>query len=488
MPETFGILKVKPNFSQQLFESFGLVPTAGQRALLDYLPVFLSDALPRSVLLLRGYAGTGKTTLIRALVKSLWHIMRKAVLLAPTGRAAKVMAHYTGGEAHTIHRYIYKPAAVKGGGTRFIRQRNKASDTLFIIDEASMLSNRPVNRAGFQGDSLLHDLFSFVAEGRNCSLLFIGDAAQLPPLHVEGSPALEPTYLRSEFGCVVKTFDLTEVVRQAAHSGVLHNALKIRERQGNPRLNFRFDLSFGSDLQRMRDGPDLLEQLENSLVRAPDNTVVIVRSNKRAVRYNTQIRSRILYREEALEQGDRIMVVKNDYHWLPTASKTGFIANGDVVRVERIAKRECHYGMHFARAVLSLVDYPEEPSFNAMVCLDTLTAEEPALGYEKWKALYRQVYQEASAEQNKYKRYLAVKRDPYLNALQVKFAYALTCHKAQGGQWSNVFVEQRYFPTGEAPSLDYWRWLYTAVTRTADKLNLIGFSDSFFEADEKVTR
>lgn len=477
-------MKIKNTFSKLLFERFTCEPTAGQRAVLDYLPRFLSGATGESVLLLRGYAGTGKTTLVSALVKSLRQVGQRSTLLAPTGRAAKVMAQYTGGKAHTIHRYIYNPTTVKGGAIRFVRQPNKASDTLFIVDEASMLSDCPVDSQGLQSDSLLHDLFSFVAEGRDCKLFLVGDAAQLPPVHLDRSPALDVSYLRSEFSQAVKSFELTQVVRQAQHSAVLYNASKVREKQADLEKSFQFDLSMGDELRRLQSRPVIHQALEANFTAALDDTVVIVSSNKRAVQYNLQIRNKIFHREAPLEPGDRIMVIKNNYHWLPEGARSGFIANGDVLCVERVISIEACYGLRFARVRLSLVDYPKEPKFTAMVCLDTLTSEKPALSYECSRKLYQQVKEVCSAENNKSKLQLALKNNPYLNALQVKFAYAITCHKAQGGQWPNVFLEQSHYAQG----ISYWRWLYTALTRTQDKLNLIRFSDPFFKADEETTR
>ena len=333
----------------------------------------------------------------------------------------------------------------------------------------------------FENGSLLHDLIHFVDNGENCKLIFVGDTAQLPPVHLNISPALSEEELEIQFNKKVYSVTLEDVVRQQAASGVLYNATSIRELLvKEDYLGFNFKLEGFNDVHRMIEGNELLEALENTLQEdGVDQTVLIVRSNKRANLFNRNIRERILYLESDLSVGDQLMVVKNNYFWLDANSQPGFIANGDVVKINQISKYVDRYDMKFAEVNVQMVDYPDEPAFDTVLLLNTLSSETASLSFEEGQILYQKVVQDYSKEKSKYKRFLKVKSDPYFNALQVKYSYAITCHKSQGGQWKNVFIEQPYLPNG--PDRDYFRWLYTALTRAKEKLYLIGFSSDYFK-------
>ena len=468
-------------FKKLLSERFPFVATDSQKFWLESIVDFLYTPDKNVLYLLKGYAGTGKSTLIAHLVNLLSMANYKAVLIAPTGRAAKVIANYSGKKAFTIHKQIYFTKAEKGSGVQFVLKPNKYSNTLFIVDEASMIGDDRQSAKLFENGSLLDDLMQYVDAGTNCKLLLVGDPAQLPPVHLTISPALDGEYLENKFNKEVTEWELKEVVRQQKDSGILSNATQLRLQMNEEHLDsFLFDLSIANDVQRLQDGNEILELLDDALRNGGlEETVFIVRSNKRANLYNQQIRGRILFLEADLSVGDQLMVVKNNYFWLEPESDPGFIANGDLVKVLRILSHHELYNFKFAKVEVQLVDYPDEKPFETVVLLDTLSSESPSLTYEEGNQLYQSVQEDYQHLSSKYKRFLAVKNNPYFNALQVKYSYAITCHKSQGGQWKNVFIEQPYLPDG--PDLSYFRWLYTALTRAQTNLYLVGFQNDFFK-------
>ena len=468
-------------FKKSLSERFPFVATDSQKFWLESIVDFLYTPDKNVLYLLKGYAGTGKSTLIGHLVKLLSMANYKAVLMAPTGRAAKVIANYSSKKAFTIHKQIYFTKAEKGSGVQFVLKPNKYSNTLFIVDEASMIGDDRQSAKLFENGSLLDDLMQYVDAGTNCKLLLVGDPAQLPPVHLTISPALDGEYLENKFNKEVTEWELKEVVRQQKDSGILSNATQLRLQMNEEHLDsFLFDLSIANDVQRLQDGNEILELLDDALRNGGlEETVFIVRSNKRANLYNQQIRGRILFLEADLSVGDQLMVVKNNYFWLEPESDPGFIANGDLVKVLRILSHHELYNFKFAKVEVQLVDYPDEKPFETVVLLDTLSSESPSLTYEEGNQLYQSVQEDYQHLSSKYKRFLAVKNNPYFNALQVKYSYAITCHKSQGGQWKNVFIEQPYLPDG--PDLSYFRWLYTALTRAQTNLYLVGFQNDFFK-------
>lgn len=468
-------------FNKILSEKFRFEPTVSQAEGFEKIAYFLSEAPEGSLLLIKGYAGTGKTTLIGHLVQQLGHIRKKSVLMAPTGRAAKVLSAYAGKKALTIHKKIYFPKAdSSGAGVQFTLKENKHTHTVFIVDESSMIGDDRQQSKLFENGSLLHDLVHYVSNGEKCKLIFVGDTAQLPPVNLGLSPALDDDELAAQFNTYVYSITLEDVVRQQAGSGILLNATRIRELLVEDQFEgFKFQLDGFKDVQRIIEGNEFLELLNNALDEdGIDQTVLIVRSNKRANLYNKSIRERILFLESDLAVGDQLMVVKNNYFWLGADSQPGFIANGDVIRINRINKYVDRYDMKFAEVNVQMVDYPDESAFDTVLLLETLNSETANLGYEQSQLLYQKVSQDHVHEKSKYKRFLKVKTDPYFNALQVKYSYAITCHKSQGGQWKNVFVEQPYLPEG--PNKDYFRWLYTAMTRAKERLFLIGFGKAYF--------
>ena len=468
-------------FKKLLSQRFPFVATDSQKYWLESIVDFLYTPGKNILYLLKGYAGTGKSTLIGHLVKLLSMANYKAVLMAPTGRAAKVIANYSGKKAFTIHKQIYFTKTEKGSGVQFVLKPNKYRNTLFIVDEASMIGDDRQSAKLFENGSLLDDLMQYVDAGTNCKLLLVGDPAQLPPVHLTISPALDGEYLENKFNKEVIEWELKEVVRQQQDSGILANATQLRLQMNEEHLDsFLFDLTIANDVQRLQDGNEILELLDDALRNGGlEETVFIVRSNKRANLYNQQIRGRILFLEADLSVGDQLMVVKNNYFWLEPESDPGFIANGDLVKVLRIFSHHELYNFKFAKVEVQLVDYPDEKPFETVVLLDTLSSESPSLTYEEGNQLYQAVQEDYQHLSTKYKRFLAVKNNPYFNALQVKYSYAITCHKSQGGQWENVFIEQPYLPDG--PDLSYFRWLYTALTRAQTNLYLVGFQNDFFK-------
>jgi len=469
-------IKIK-ELQNDLLRDFPHEATSDQIQLITQVAGFLLDRDPHQLFVLKGYAGTGKTSLIQALIVSVLKYNRKTVLLAPTGRAAKVISAYTKRKAYTIHKHIYYPK-VKAGSVQFQLQKNKASHTIYIVDEASMIGNQ--TDSTFGGNALLDDLIRFVDQGMNCKVLLIGDVAQLPPVGLSVSPALVPEELKMRYFKEVFQVELKEVVRQSKESGILTNATEIRRLLEHDQMDYAFIFDLYPDVVRLTEKNDLEDALNSSYSdHSMQDSVVVLRSNKRANIYNQQIRHRILWHEDEITSGDHLMVVKNNYFCLPKDSKAGFIANGDQIVVKRIIRIEERHGFRFAKAEVTLVDYPDEAEFDTYLLLDAIYVDRPSMSYEDGNRLYKAVEQEYAHIKTKYKRFQAIKKDPYFNALQVKFAYAITCHKAQGGQWKNVFIEQGYLPEDKL-NKEYLRWLYTALTRAIDKVYLIGFKPNFF--------
>ena len=470
-----------PEFYSLVKNQFPFEPTLKQDIVLQQLSDFIFDSSPNLLYVLKGYAGTGKTTIVGAIVNNLWKAKKSAVLLAPTGRAAKVMSTYSNNEAFTIHKKIYMPKQNKNGNVDFVMQINKHKKTIFIVDEASMISDLPSQSKLFGSGSLLDDLMQYVYSGHQCKLLLIGDTAQLPPVKLDLSPALNENQLALSYNKEVIKMELDEVMRQGQDSGILMNATLLRESLLSSSYDsFKFDVQGYQDIVRLVDGHDIMDAINDAYsTLGIEETAIIVRSNKRANLYNQQIRSRILFNEHELTAGDYLMVVKNNYFWLKPTSEAGFIANGDIIEVLEIFSIKELYGFRFAEVKIRMVDYPKMRPFETVLILDSISVEAPALPYEDSNRLYQEILKDFEDELSGYKKFMKVKKNKYLNALQVKFSYAITCHKSQGGQWNTVFVEQPYLPNGI--DKEYLRWLYTAVTRAKDKLYLIGFKDDFFE-------
>ena len=527
-----------------LSDNFGFTPTEDQSKVLYHLSAFILTQKERPLYLLRGYAGTGKTTLVSTLVKTLPQIGMRYQLLAPTGRAAKVMCSYTGKPASTLHRKLYRFQTVANGELRMTRDVNKHKNTVFIVDECSMISD--------QGDgyswsrSLLDDLIEYVFSGSCCKLLLIGDSAQLPPVGLDISPAMNFDILRNSFNLTVATYEMKEVMRQALDSGILHNATNIRNKiaMGNEQWAMSESDMYQLPLLDINDFDDIIkidpmsfeELLWQSFgdKRSNNDAVVICRSNKRANMFNQAIRSRVLQEEGELSAGDKLMVVKNNYFWtsqqdnettrqqvaetqrrrvaesqstinnpspspfpfpspspfpfpFPSPSpyqspipNISFIANGDMIEVMRINHIEEMYGFHFADVEIQLMDYEDAPSLSVKILLETLHSDSPALTNDEAKKLYQAVEEDYMDIPKAADRRKAMKENPYFNALQVKYGYALTCHKTQGGQWNNVFVEAPYLPEETILELGDLRWLYTAITRASEKVYLVNFKDECF--------
>lgn len=465
-------------------QSYEFIPTAEQLVFCSEMARFLAQRLDDQCFILRGYAGTGKTTSVAALVKALPKFGLKAALLAPTGRAAKVMSNYTGRKALTIHKRIYRKRSAVSTDMSFLIAPNLAEHTLFIIDEASMIADEWNTQTG---SSFLKDLMEYIYNAKNCAAVFVGDTAQLPPVGSIDSPALNKDYLSSNFGMEVKAVELKEVVRQEKESGILANATMLRrlineEQEDAESIELpQFITKDYKDIFRMT-GVKLVEGLEYAYHKfGIENSLVVCRSNKSANVYNQQIRARLLYREEELTGGDQIMVVRNNYFWLPENESAAFIANGDMAKVVRVRGEEERYGFRFSEVILEFMDFPDAGQITCKVMLDTLTAETPNLSYEQSNKLFEGLNLDYEHITNKRERFKAIKEDPYYNALQIKFAYAVTCHKAQGGQWDAVFVDQGYL-TEEMIDLDFLRWLYTGVTRAKRELFLVNFAPNLFSS------
>ncbi|WP_113654619.1 ATP-dependent DNA helicase [Pedobacter namyangjuensis] len=472
-------------------QSYPFQPTKEQLQFCDKVASFLTSEIDNRCFVLRGYAGTGKTTSVAALVSALPQFKMRVVLLAPTGRAAKVISNYTNRTALTIHKKIYRKRSAVSTEMAFQLAPNLAENTLFIVDEASMIADEWNQQ---NGSSFLKDLIEFVfqpnplGKDKNCALLFVGDTAQLPPVGSIESPALNEKYLKDNFGLNVTGVELKEVVRQEKKSGILANATMLRKLINNydeeQKLLPKFLTKSYKDTFSIT-GLKLVEGLEYAYRKFEiENTLVVCRSNKSANIYNNQIRSRLLYRDEELSGGDQIMVVRNNYFWLPENQKVSFIANGDMARIVRVRKEEERYGLRFAEVNLDFLDFPEVGTLTCKVILDTLQAETPNLPYEKSKQLFEGLMLDYDHLTRKRDKMEAIKQDPYYNALQIKFAYAVTCHKAQGGQWDAVFVDQGYL-TDEMIDLDFMRWLYTAVTRAKKELFLVNFAQNLYATSQE---
>lgn len=473
---------LNPSFSTVFSSYLPDLPTSDQKDLIDRMSRFLQWEVEKPAFIIRGYAGTGKTTSMGALVKSLPKFGLKSVLLAPTGRAAKVLSAFSGKPAFTIHRKIYQAKRSKTGEMRFMRSKNLHSNTLFIVDEASMISDQTglSGNTHYGQNSLLDDLIEFVYSGKNCKLVFIGDTAQLPPVGMDLSPALDPAVLKASYGLDLKGVELKIVLRQAEGSGILHNATKLRVNLGRDSCEIRFDLNSFLDIESIT-GTELEDKLQDCYSEyGEEQTLIISRSNKRANIFNQQIRSRIKFQETEVSAGDYLMVVKNNYFWLDADSEAGFIANGDIAEIESVMNTEEMYGFRFANVNLRLINYDNQPIFEAKIILNSIMSESPALSAEENQQLFEKVMEDYVDIADRRKKFKELKNNPYYNALQVKFANAITCHKAQGGQWKAVFVDQGYL-TKEMINVEYCRWLYTALTRATEKLYLVNFNENFFE-------
>ncbi len=463
----------------QIYGKICFETTPGQKKIIEKLSEYLSDGDFSKIFVLNGYAGTGKTTLVGALVGALKDLGIKSVLLAPTGRAAKVLARYAGEKALTIHKRIYRQRTNADYESKFSLNLNPERGAVFIVDEASMLSDRSSEGSVFGSGSLLADLVAYVRSGRGCRLILVGDSAQLPPVGSDFSPALDPAALSAYGEVVYGTMD--EVVRQESESGILFNATLVRCMLENGLYEIpHFELDF-PDIEAI-DGGEFLERLEDCYARyGRDETIVITRSNRRANRYNEGIRRNVLYAEEEIESNDMLMVVKNNYYFPEHTQDCpmNFIANGDIARLKRLGRFEEFYGFRFANAVLSFPDY-DDAELDCKILLDTLASESPSLTREESTRLFYEVEKDYTEIRSKLKRFREIRENPHFNALQIKFSYAVTCHKAQGGQWRAVFVDRCLF--GDEPmTRDLLRWLYTALTRATDKLYLVNFDKAFYE-------
>ncbi len=459
-------------------------PTDGQSEAMQLLSHFvLQPSKDNELFILMGYAGTGKTTLVSALVKTLKTIGKRSVLLAPTGRAAKVFAFYASQKAFTIHKLLYR-VRKKNDQIFFTRRKNQFKNVIFLVDEVSMISNKSQSGDFFSSNSLLEDLLTFVYEGENCKLIFIGDDAQLPPVHTDESPALHLDYLKTVFNLRITLATLKDVVRQSFDSGILLNANQLRYKIEEQ--HFFYPLLKKNHFQDFisLDGYHLEEEL-NTLYQSyeSEEVVIITRSNKRAILFNREIRNRIFYRENQIATGDYIMAVKNNYFWLDEDDDIGFIANGDIMEIESIQSIREMYGFNFADVTVRLCDYPQHPSIDIKIILESLDIEEASLPYEETNRLYHAIAEDYTEITSSRKRFMAVKNNPFLNAVQIKFAYSLTCHKTQGGQWKVVMID-RGFASKNNVDKEYLRWLYTAITRATEKVYLINFPDDIFEFKE----
>ncbi len=471
------------DISRYWIKQFPYEPTSGQQEFIKVCAGFLSSENKHEAFILKGYAGTGKTSIISSLVNILPKLYIKSVLLAPTGKAAKVFSQYSGKKATTIHKKLYSLRTNREGVMQLHIAPNLHKNTLFIVDEASMIPDQshPAEGSLFGSQRLLDDLVHFVYQGDNCKLLLIGDTAQLPPVGLDISPALDPAFLKSNYHLEMYHFELTEVVRQKRESGILQNATHIRKRivTGEALLPLFTSIN-NSDTYKIT-GMDLEEKLHEIYAEhGPENTIIVCRSNKRANIFNQEVRSRILFKENEISTGDLMMVVRNNYHWLDKDDEKGFIANGEIIEIMRINRTEELYGFHFSDVTIRFVDYPDEPDLDVKIMLDTIMLESPALGWKDQKKLADEIMKDYGDIPSRRKRLELLQQNPYYQALQVKFAYALTCHKAQGGQWEAVFADQGYLRQ-DMVDVEYLRWLYTAVTRATAKLFLVNFNDIFYQ-------
>jgi len=467
MKENLSII-IKKNLQNQLNKN--------QLLALDKIISFIENKTNDEIFTLKGYAGTGKTYIISNIVKNLWKAKKSVLLLAPTGRSAKVLSSYCKKEAYTIHKEIFYTKNNFSGRLEFTLKVNKHKNTLFIVDEASMISTERGDGIGLFSQSLLDNIIKYVYSGFKCKLLLIGDVAQLPPVKSNISYALESDYLEKEYEKSICSSELTDVIRQEKESGILSFATSIRNKIEN---KFFEDINFNSDrfndIIKVEDGEHLMNLIQDSYdFYGIEETAIIVRSNKRANLFNKSIREKILNNENSITVGDLLMVIKNNYFWLNNKRDIGFIANGDIIKIEEIYDIKEIYGFRFAEVKISMVDYPKILPFETVLILDSLFINTPSLDFNHMNQLYQEILKDYMSIKTKYKRYLAVKNNKFFNALQVKFAYSFTCHKSQGGQWSSIFLEYPFLPNGMDE--DFFRWLYTAITRAKNKLHLIGFN------------
>jgi exodeoxyribonuclease-5 len=473
---------IKNHLETLLKHNLGFEPTTGQARLIEGLSHYIHENEADKVIIIKGYAGTGKTTVINSVSKTLESLKIRTILLAPTGRAAKVITGYTNQTAYTIHKKIYRQKSSADGMGRFFLNVNLYKNTYFIVDEASMISNQSSENSVFGSGRLLDDLLEFVYSGENCRLILVGDTAQLPPVGIPVSPALN-LQVFSDNGFNATEYELTDVVRQASDSGILFNATMLRtlisQNEFKPNSFFYIDVENFSDIECI-SGAELIETISTCFnTFGTMETAVITRSNKRANLFNKGIRNSILYRENEIEKGDLLMVVKNNYFWVQEGMEFDFIANGDIAEVVSIYRYEELYGFRFANVLLRFIDY-QNVELECKIFLDTLSIESASFGEEQNRNLFTEVSADYSEIGNKRELWKKIKENPYYNALQVKYAYAITCHKAQGGQWKAVFVDHGYL-TEEMLDIEYYRWLYTAFTRPTEKLYLVNFNSLFFE-------
>lgn len=465
-----------------LLKNIVFAPTQSQEEAVDVLLKFLYTR-GKVLFLLKGYAGTGKTTIIAALVNTLQQLSKNFALLAPTGRAAKVMSLYANKPAFTIHKQIYKVVQTESGNRKMILQQNKLRNAIFIIDEASMISaqNNAEASQWKSSGTLLDDLMDYIYSGVNCKAILVGDTAQLPPVGMTLSYALDQSYLQDRFDLDILNIELTEVVRQLSASGILANATQLRYAINNNNIkDIQFSLGAYDDIKAIT-GEFLEDELNDAYSQyREENVMIITRSNKRANLFNQQIRARIRWLEDEIAAGDLIMVVKNNYFWLDESAANGFIANGDIGEITQIMGYEELYGFHFADVNIKMIDYLNQPEIEVKIMLDSLTADGPSISSEEQRKFYFKVADDYKDIPNKRKRKEKIKKNPYFNALQVKFAYAVTCHKSQGGQWDAVFVDQGYL-NEEMLNIDFLRWLYTAITRAKKMLYLVNFHSVFID-------
>jgi len=477
---------LKKHIISILKDRLGYQPTSNQEELIDKLSDFVINTKEREIFLVKGYAGTGKTTIVSSLVKTLQKLKQKSILLAPTGRAAKILTFYSNKKAYTIHRKIYRQKSSKDVFGEFVLDKNFHTNTIFIVDEASMIADYSNELSIFGSGRLLDDLLNYVYNDKKCKLILLGDTAQLPPVGLDISPALNKAVLES-FGFSVVEMFLTDVIRQSQDSGVLYNATSIRNLINNKNIFFpKFKLKGFTDIKRI-DGSDLIENISDAYDKyGIEGTMVVGRSNKRVVKYNQGIRNQILWREEEISIGEYLMVVRNNYYWLQEDESQNigidFIANGDIVEIVKIHQYQERYGFRFADVTIRFADY-ENIEIPVKILLDTLTIETAALTNEENKKFYYSVIKDYEEYRSKRKKYEMVRNNPFFNALQVKYAYAVTCHKAQGGQWEAVFIDQGYV-NDDMLNVEYLRWLYTAFTRAIKKLYLVNFRNMFFAEEE----
>ncbi len=475
---------IKNHLINVLTEKLTFPPTNSQAQLIDLMASYICSDEQDEIMLIKGYAGTGKTTMINTLTQVLDFLKIRSVLMAPTGRAAKVMADYTGKAAFTIHKSIYRQKSSSDGMGRFVLNKNLYKNTYFIVDEASMISNETMENSLFGSGRVLDDLLEYVYSGINCKLILVGDTAQLPPVGLSVSPALEAYTLESG-GFSVREMELSDVVRQAEGSGILTNATDIRTMiasQDYPEGFFNIELKPFDDISRI-SGADLIETISTCYDKYGFfETTVVTRSNKRANIFNKGIRGSILYKESEIERGDLLMVVKNNYFWADEDSGIDFIANGDIAEIVAINGYEELYGFRFANVSLRFLDYGDI-ELDCKIFLETLSLETASFGSDQNRKLFDAVSEDYIDVRNKRQRWKKIKENPYFNALQVKYAYALTCHKAQGGQWKAVFIDHGYL-TEDMLDTEYYRWLYTAFTRPTEKLFLVNFDKGFFDGED----